>query len=52
MNISDTAELPRDNNQTWSRNNWNKGQEGGMWSWNFDTVNKAVINISCCGDER
>ena len=23
-----------------------------MWSWNFDTVNKAVINISCCGDER
>ena len=23
-----------------------------MWSWNFDTVNKAVINISCCGDEE
>ena len=23
-----------------------------MWSWNFDTVNKAVINISRCGDER
>ena len=23
-----------------------------MWSWNFDTVNKALINITCCADER